>query len=72
MAKPMEAVGSGMRSFYNSMAEADTSKAAEMFTGQEREAFLKMEDLRQKMLPLMKAYADQSEDTLYLLRKCAR
>ncbi|NKJ34132.1 hypothetical protein [Rhizobium sp. SG570] len=68
----LEPLGPAMRDVATGLEGQDTSKISENFDGEQRAALEKMEALRKQLLPLLKAYADQIEDTAYVMKKCAR
>ncbi|MGV1791022.1 hypothetical protein [Rhizobium sp. A37_96] len=71
-APALDPLGPAMRDVATGLEAQDTTKISENFDGEQRVALEKMEALRKQLLPLLKAYADQIEDTAYLMKKCAR
>lgn len=68
----LDPLGPAMRDVATGLEGQDTSKISDSFDGEQRAALEKMEALRKQLLPLLKAYADQIEDTAYVMKKCAR
>ena len=46
--------------------------ASERFEGEEKQSMLLLEERRVEAAAAMKAFADQLEDTAYILQRCAR
>lgn len=69
---PLTAYSAGVREAVGSMKGLDFAPAIEQMDGTEREALLKLAEVQSEAVKAMQAYADQMEDTTYIIQRCAR
>ncbi len=71
VSEPMNYAATSIRQLVTAL-EGMPADAMEHFTGDERDAIARLEQLRRPTIAALVAYANQAEDTAYILRKCAR